>query len=108
MTEVQRIGRLARKGSAHHVTNVHSVLRVCSGEVSGDLNVLLFGIGTRGPCIMGFENEVEQSFGRPCCQMITWPWIEWNSITLAIRRMGKDKSRLAVPDTANWMLNGAA
>ena len=24
--------------------------------------VLLFGIGTRGPCIMGFKNEVEQSF----------------------------------------------
>ena len=30
--------------------------------------VLLFGIGTRGPSIMGFENEVEQSFGRPCRQ----------------------------------------
>jgi hypothetical protein len=28
--------------------------------------VLLFGIGTRGPSIMGFEDEVEQSFGRPC------------------------------------------
>jgi len=27
--------------------------------------VLLFGIGTRGPSIMGFENEVEQSIGRP-------------------------------------------
>ena len=24
--------------------------------------VLLFGIGTSGPCIMGFKNEVEQSF----------------------------------------------
>src|SRR6516162_10315301 len=29
---------------------------------------LLFGIGTRGPSIMGFEDEVEQSFGRPCRQ----------------------------------------
>src|SRR6266576_6267893 len=28
--------------------------------------VLLFGIGTRGPSIMGFEDEAEQSFGRPC------------------------------------------
>src|SRR5215831_9716470 len=27
--------------------------------------VLLFGIGTRGPSIMGFEDEAEQSFGRP-------------------------------------------
>src|SRR6266513_2220373 len=30
--------------------------------------VLLFGIGTRGPSIMGFEDEAEQSFGRPCRQ----------------------------------------
>src|SRR4030095_14194439 len=29
---------------------------------------LLFGLGTRGPSIMGFEDEVEQSFGRPCRQ----------------------------------------
>src|SRR6516162_1551057 len=29
---------------------------------------LLFGIGTRGPSIMGFEDEVEQSIGRPCRQ----------------------------------------
>jgi hypothetical protein len=28
--------------------------------------VLLFGIGTRGPSTMGFENEAEQSFARPC------------------------------------------
>ena len=27
---------------------------------------LLFGIGTRGPSIMGFEDEAEQSIGRPC------------------------------------------
>ena len=31
--------------------------------------VLLFGIGTRGPSTMGFEDEVEQSFGRPCHQL---------------------------------------
>src|SRR5215472_13847268 len=30
--------------------------------------VLLFGIGTRGPSIMGFEDEAERSFGRPCRQ----------------------------------------
>src|SRR6266508_3462389 len=30
--------------------------------------VLLFGIGTRGPSIMGFEDEAEQSFGQPCRQ----------------------------------------
>src|SRR5262245_51804569 len=27
---------------------------------------LLSGLGTKGPSIMGFEDEVEQSFGRPC------------------------------------------
>ena len=27
---------------------------------------LLFGIGTEAPSMMGFEDEVEQSFGRPC------------------------------------------
>ena len=27
--------------------------------------VLLFGIGTRGPSIMGFEDEAEQSLPRP-------------------------------------------
>src|SRR5205807_4889734 len=29
---------------------------------------LLFGFGTKGPSIMGFEDKVEQSFGRPCRQ----------------------------------------
>src|SRR5262249_5569972 len=29
---------------------------------------LLFRLGTKGPSIMGFEDEVEQSFGRPCRQ----------------------------------------
>ena len=30
--------------------------------------MLLFGIGTKGPSIMGSEDEAEQSFGRPCRQ----------------------------------------
>src|SRR5262249_49516569 len=29
---------------------------------------LLFGLGTKGPSIIRFEDEVEQSFGRPCRQ----------------------------------------
>src|SRR5262245_14965972 len=29
---------------------------------------LLFGLGAKRPSIMGFEDEVEQSFGRPCRQ----------------------------------------
>src|ERR1700750_1925184 len=37
------------------------------GDVAHGL-VLLFGIGTSGPSIMGFEDEVEQSIGRPCRQ----------------------------------------
>jgi hypothetical protein len=36
----------------------------CSVDVTHGL-VLLFGIGTRGPSIMGFEDEAEQSNGRP-------------------------------------------
>jgi hypothetical protein len=44
-----------------HFQTIHD----CSVDVARGL-VLLFGIGTRGPSIMGFENEVEQSFGRPC------------------------------------------
>src|SRR5262249_45082105 len=27
---------------------------------------LLFGLGTKGPSIMGFEDKVEQSLARPC------------------------------------------
>jgi hypothetical protein len=30
--------------------------------------VLLFGIGTKGPSIMGFEDEAAQSVSRPCHQ----------------------------------------
>src|SRR6516165_8925048 len=42
-------------------------IRHCSVDVAHGL-VLLFGIGTKGPSIMGFEDEAEQSFGRPCRQ----------------------------------------
>ena len=38
-----------------------------SVDVSRGL-ALLFGIGTKGPSIMGFEDEVEQSLPRPCHQ----------------------------------------
>ena len=31
---------------------------------------LLFGLGTQGPSIMGFEDVVEQSFGRPCRRQV--------------------------------------
>jgi len=40
----------------------------CGLNVARGLS-LLFGIGTSGPSIMGFEDEVEQSFGRPCHPM---------------------------------------
>jgi hypothetical protein len=46
-----------------HFQTIH----YCSFDVARGL-VLLFGIGTRGPSIMGFENEAEQSLGRPCHQ----------------------------------------
>src|SRR6516225_3100345 len=42
-------------------------IRHCSVDVAHGL-VLLFGIGTKGLSIMGFEDEAEQSFGRPCRQ----------------------------------------
>src|SRR5665811_1313207 len=43
-----------------HFQTIHH----CSVDVAHGL-VLLFGIGTRGPSIMGFEDEAEQSLGRP-------------------------------------------
>ena len=46
-----------------HFQTIHP----CSVDVAHGL-VLLFGIGTKGPSIMGFEDEVELSFGRPCRQ----------------------------------------
>ena len=49
-------------GVKHFQTIHHDSVDVAHGLV------LLFGIGTKGPSIMGFENETEQSFGRPCRQ----------------------------------------
>jgi len=37
----------------------------CDADVARGL-VLLYGIGTQGPSIMGSEDEAEQSLGRPC------------------------------------------
>src|SRR4249920_3575415 len=53
------IGRL---GSSAFRLSTAAVFDVTHGLV------LLFGIGTRGPSIMGFEDEAEQSLGRPCRQ----------------------------------------
>ena len=39
-------------------------IRHCNFDVAHGL-ALLFGVGTRA-LFMGFEDEVEQSFGRPC------------------------------------------
>ena len=47
-------------GVKHFQTIHHDSVDVAHGLV------LLFGIGTKGPSIMEFENEAEQSFGRPC------------------------------------------
>src|SRR5262249_29882239 len=49
--------------------------------------VLLFGIGTRGPSIMGFEDEAERSFGRPCRQT-----------------NGRSKRTCELNSTARWRL----
>ena len=46
-----------------HFQTIHR----CSVDVTHGL-VLLFGIGTKGPSTMGFEDEAEQSFPRPCRQ----------------------------------------
>src|SRR5262245_39492350 len=49
-------------GPSGHANSPHPSIDVAHGLV------LLFGIGTRGPSIMGFEDEAEQSFARPCRQ----------------------------------------
>src|SRR4029453_7267435 len=49
-------------GVKHFQTIHHHSVDVAHGLV------LLFGIGTKGPSSMGFEDEVEQSFSRPCRQ----------------------------------------
>ena len=46
-----------------HFQTIH----LCGVDITREL-VLLFGIGTKGPSIMGSEDEAEQSFGRPCRQ----------------------------------------
>ena len=46
-------------GVKHFQTIHHTSVDVAHGLA------LLFGIGTQGPSSMGFENEVEQSIGRP-------------------------------------------
>src|ERR1017187_10678662 len=57
---IGRSGSSAFKPSITTFQTIHH----CSVDVAHGL-VLLFGIGTRGPSIMGFENEAEQSNGRP-------------------------------------------
>src|ERR1700740_3718818 len=52
-----------RRSGVKHFQAIHHY----SVDVAHEL-VLLFGIGTKGPSIMGFEDEAEQSFGRPCRQ----------------------------------------
>ena len=49
-------------------TATFQTIHHCSVDVAHGL-VLLFGIGTRGPSTMGFENEAEQSNGRPYRQI---------------------------------------
>src|SRR5664279_2726679 len=61
---IGRSGSSAFKPSITTFQTIHH----CSVDVAHGL-VLLFGIGTRGPSTMGFENEAEQSNGRPCRQI---------------------------------------
>src|SRR5215813_8121624 len=53
---------IGRPGSSAFRLSTNSSVDVAHGLS------LLFGLGTKGPSIMGFEDEVEQSFGRPCRQ----------------------------------------
>src|SRR5262245_34837254 len=65
---MRRIGLLtAASLIGHSASSAFQTIHHYSVDVAHGL-VLLFGIGTRGPSIMGFEDEVEQSFGRPCRQ----------------------------------------
>src|SRR5664280_1717975 len=61
---IGRSGSSAFKPSITTFQTIHH----CSVDVAHGL-VLLFGIGTRGPSTMGFENEAEQSNGRPYRQI---------------------------------------
>jgi len=60
--EAMSASLIGHSGSSAFQTIHHYSVDVAHGLA------LLFGIGTRGPSIMGFEDEVEQSFGRPCRQ----------------------------------------
>src|SRR5215472_12196852 len=51
----------------HFQTNHHSSVDVAHGLA------LLFGLGTKALPSWGFEDEVEQSFGRPCRQYAAGP-----------------------------------
>src|ERR1700745_3047583 len=53
---------IGHSGSSAFQTIHHYSVDVAHGLV------LLFGIGTRGPSIMGFEDEGDKSIGRPCRQ----------------------------------------
>src|SRR4030088_423265 len=58
--------------------------------------VLLFGIGTRGPSIMGFENEVEQSFG-PCrSEMPSGPFRRSGRVKYASPRLAFRSRRISI------------
>src|SRR5664279_4470463 len=61
---IGRSGSSAFKPSITTFQTIHH----CSVDVAHGL-VLLFGIGIRGPSTMGFENEAEQSNGRPYRQI---------------------------------------
>src|SRR5258705_9521725 len=60
-------GSYAASLIGHSGSSAFQTIHPYSVDVAHGL-VLLFGIGTKGPSIMGFEDEVEQSFGRPCRQ----------------------------------------
>ena len=53
---------IGRPGSSAFRLSTNSSVDVAHGLS------LLFGLGTKGPSIMGFEDEVEQSLPRPCRQ----------------------------------------
>src|SRR6516165_1852891 len=69
VTERTYRAKLATSASliGHSGSSAFQTIHHYSVDVAHGL-ALLFGIGTRGPSIMGFEDEVEQSFGRPCRQ----------------------------------------
>ena len=65
--EVQQCPRNGRFSNRPFWVKRFQAIHHSSVDVAHGL-ALLFGLGTKGPSIMGFEDEVEQSFGRPCRQ----------------------------------------